>query len=68
MLDIPRHDRDYAPVDDRIRHFKEFIQPLPDPEVRQQAARGMDGGIPFGQDLPKRKVVGRGSKQLGKGA
>ncbi len=47
FLDIPRHDRDYAPVEERIRHFQEFIQPLSDPEVRQQAARCMDCGIPF---------------------
>ncbi len=47
FLDIPRHDRDYAPVDERIRHFKEFVRALTEPDIRQQAARCMDCGIPF---------------------
>ena len=47
FLEIPRYDRDYAPPQERIRHFKEFVQPLPEAELRRQAARGMDGGIPF---------------------
>ncbi|MFO1434225.1 MAG: glutamate synthase subunit beta [Candidatus Competibacteraceae bacterium] len=47
FLEIPRHDRDYAPVEERVRHFQEFVRPLTEPEVRQQAARCMDCGIPF---------------------
>src|SRR5512144_3216669 len=47
FLEIPRHDRDYAPVEERVRHFKEFVRPLTELEVRQQAARCMDCGIPF---------------------
>ena len=47
FLEIPRHDRDYAPPEERIRHFHEFIQPLSEAELRQQAARCMDCGIPF---------------------
>jgi glutamate synthase (NADPH/NADH) small chain len=47
FLEIPRHDRDYAPVEERVRHFNEFVRPLTEPEVRQQAARCMDCGIPF---------------------
>ena len=47
FLEIPRHDREYAPVEERVRHFKEFVIPLPAGEVRQQAARCMDCGIPY---------------------
>jgi glutamate synthase (NADPH/NADH) small chain len=47
FMEIPRQDRDYAPVKERTRHFKEFIIALPEGEVRQQAARCMDCGIPY---------------------
>lgn len=47
FLEIPRQDRHYAPREERIRHFKEFVIPLPDNEVSRQAARCMDCGIPF---------------------
>ncbi len=47
FLEIPRQDRHYAPRDERIRHFKEFVIPLPDTEVSRQASRCMDCGIPF---------------------
>ncbi len=47
FLEIPRRDRGYQPVDERIRHWDEFVIPLPDEELRQQAARCMDCGIPY---------------------
>ena len=47
FLEIPRRDRGYQPVDERIRHWDEFVIPLPDDELRQQAARCMDCGIPY---------------------
>jgi glutamate synthase (NADPH/NADH) small chain len=47
FMEISRQDRDYAPVKERTRHFKEFIIALPEGEVRQQAARCMDCGIPY---------------------
>ncbi len=47
FLEIDRLDRGYAPVGDRIRHFKEFVIPLKEEEVRDQGARCMDCGIPF---------------------
>lgn len=34
-------------VAQRIRHWKEFVQILPDEEMRLQAARCMDCGVPF---------------------
>lgn len=47
FLEIPRQDRHYAPPEERIRHFKEFVIPLADAQVSSQAARCMDCGIPF---------------------
>ncbi|MEA2951027.1 MAG: glutamate synthase small chain [Alphaproteobacteria bacterium] len=47
FLEIERADRDYAPVEERVRHWHEFVIPLPEKETRDQAARCMDCGIPF---------------------
>jgi glutamate synthase (NADPH/NADH) small chain len=45
--EIARSDRTYAPVSDRVRHYKEFVLPLSESETRQQGARCMDCGIPY---------------------
>ena len=37
----------YAPVRERIKHFKEFTEPLGRDELTKQSARCMDCGIPF---------------------
>ncbi len=47
FLEIDRHDRQYAPVEERVKHYREFVQPLPEKEVREQAARCMDCGVPY---------------------
>jgi glutamate synthase (NADPH/NADH) small chain len=47
FLEIERHDRKYAPVEERIKNYREFVLPLPDKEVREQAARCMDCGVPY---------------------
>jgi glutamate synthase (NADPH) small chain len=47
FLEFDRTDRDYASVEERIRHWREFVQPLPEPETRRQAARCMNCGIPY---------------------
>jgi glutamate synthase (NADPH/NADH) small chain len=47
FLEIDRRDRRYAPVDERIRHYREFVLPLPEKETRDQAARCMNCGIPY---------------------
>jgi len=47
FLEIERHDRQYAPVAERIEHYREFVLPLPEKEVRDQAARCMDCGVPY---------------------
>ncbi len=49
FLEIDRNDRDYAPVQERIRHWHEFVLPMPEKETRDQAARCMDCGIPYCQ-------------------
>ncbi len=47
FLEFPRQDRTYAPVGDRITHYREFVIALPEEALRQQGARCMDCGIPF---------------------
>jgi glutamate synthase (NADPH/NADH) small chain len=47
FMEISRQDRKYTLVADRIQHFREFVLPLADDEVRKQGARCMDCGIPF---------------------
>jgi glutamate synthase (NADPH) small chain len=45
--EIPRRDRAYAPIEERTRHWREFIIPLNETELSRQGARCMDCGIPF---------------------
>ncbi len=47
FLEIEREDRDYEPVEQRIKHWHEFVLPLPETELRDQAARCMDCGVPY---------------------
>ncbi|HTP81490.1 MAG TPA: glutamate synthase subunit beta [Alphaproteobacteria bacterium] len=47
FLEFQRHDRPYLKVKERVRSWKEFVQPLPEGEVAQQGARCMDCGVPF---------------------
>lgn len=47
FLEIDRQVGKYQPASDRIRHFREFTIPMTDGEVKKQAARCMDCGIPF---------------------
>jgi glutamate synthase (NADPH) small chain len=47
FLEFERNDRDYEPVEARVKHWREFVLPLPDAEVRDQAARCMNCGIPY---------------------
>jgi glutamate synthase (NADPH/NADH) small chain len=47
FLEIARHEHGYAPVVERITHFRDFVAHLPEPAVREQAARCMDCGIPY---------------------
>ena len=45
--EISRRDRSYEPIAQRIRHWREFVVPLPEQELARQGARCMDCGIPF---------------------
>src|SRR5260370_30456829 len=47
FLEYEREDRHYEPVEERIKHWREFIHPLPEAENKKQAARCMDWGIPY---------------------
>ena len=47
FLEFERSDRHYAPVEERVRNFHEFIVPLPQTELRDQAARCMNCGVPY---------------------
>ncbi len=47
FLEFERNDRDYEPVEARIKHWREFVLPLPEAEMRDQAARCMNCGIPY---------------------
>jgi glutamate synthase (NADPH/NADH) small chain len=47
FLEIERKDRPYEKVEARLKHWREFVLPLPPAEVSKQGARCMDCGIPF---------------------
>ena len=51
FLEIDRQDRKYAPAADRVRNYKEFVIPLPEQTLRDQASRCMECGVPFCHDL-----------------
>jgi glutamate synthase (NADPH/NADH) small chain len=58
FLEIRRRDRGYAPIEDRVTHYGEFVLPLGDEGTREQAARCMDCGIPFCQNgCPVNNVI-----------
>ena len=47
FMEFERQDEAYAPVEERIKHYKEFTKPLKAKELQNQGARCMDCGIPF---------------------
>jgi glutamate synthase (NADPH/NADH) small chain len=47
FLEFERNDRHYEPVEERVKHWREFVLPLPEEEAKTQAARCMDCGIPY---------------------
>ena len=47
FMEFDRLDRDYAPVNERTQHYKEFLIPLENNELKEQSARCMDCGIPY---------------------
>jgi glutamate synthase (NADPH/NADH) small chain len=47
FLESARVDRTYAPVPERVKHWREFIEEPAAQAVERQASRCMDCGIPF---------------------
>ena len=47
FLEYERLSEAYAPVEQRLKHYKEFVVTLSDEEAAKQGARCMDCGIPF---------------------
>ena len=47
FLRIPRVEEDEREVSERVRDWRELVVPAPEGEVRAQASRCMDCGIPF---------------------
>ena len=47
FLEVERRGRGSAPVEERVRHWGEFVETPPSDEVSRQASRCMDCGIPF---------------------
>ena len=47
FLEFERHDRGYEPVAERVKTWKEFVVPLSEQDLRDQAARCMNCGIPY---------------------
>src|SRR3546814_5789944 len=47
FLEIERRDRGYEKPEERLKNWNEFVKPLPENELKDQAARCMNCGIPF---------------------
>jgi glutamate synthase (NADPH/NADH) small chain len=45
--DYERHNFTLAPVEERVKHYHEFITPMGVEQMHEQSARCMDCGIPF---------------------
>jgi glutamate synthase (NADPH/NADH) small chain len=47
FMEFERLEEAYEPVEQRLTHYKEFVQTLSDDAAKTQGARCMDCGIPF---------------------
>ena len=47
FLEIERKDRTYEAPEARVQNFREFVIPLSEDMLRDQAARCMDCGVPY---------------------
>ncbi|MDP4600878.1 MAG: glutamate synthase subunit beta [Polaribacter sp.] len=45
--EFERQDETYVPVEERVKHYKEFTVPLSEVQIKKQGSRCMDCGIPF---------------------
>jgi glutamate synthase (NADPH/NADH) small chain len=50
FMEFERQVPAYQPVEERIRHWREFALPMAPQEVQRQGARCMDCGVPFCHD------------------
>jgi glutamate synthase (NADPH) small chain len=58
FLEIASKRPGYRPVEERTRHYKEFVEALPAEEIALQGARCMDCGIPFcHQGCPVNNII-----------
>ena len=46
FLELDRHDRGYEAPEARLKNYKEFILPLPEADLKAQASRCMNCGVP----------------------
>ena len=54
FLEVDRKDRKYQPKHKRIKNFDEFFVPLSEKDLKKQASRCMDCGIPYCHDANAR--------------
>ena len=47
FLEYNRHDRSYVDPEERVQHFREFVVPLEADDLKKQASRCMDCGVPY---------------------
>ncbi|MBC2839496.1 glutamate synthase subunit beta [Robiginitalea sp. SC105] len=47
FMEYERKVEPYAPVEERLKNYREFTKPLPEKALKEQGARCMDCGIPF---------------------
>ncbi|MEZ4353666.1 MAG: glutamate synthase subunit beta [Myxococcota bacterium] len=47
FLETKRKNAGYRPVAERLKDYKQVMLPIPDEDLRQQASRCMDCGVPF---------------------
>ena len=58
FLEIASKRPAYRPVEERVRSYTEFVEPLPVEEIALQGARCMDCGIPFcHQGCPVNNII-----------
>ena len=58
FIEIERVDPGYETVNQRIKHFREFLKPLPLDKISNQGARCMDCGIPYcHQGCPVNNII-----------
>ncbi len=58
FMEFNRQERTYAPVADRVNHYREFVIPLSGQALQQQGGRCMECGIPFcHQGCPVNNII-----------